>query len=129
MYMLESLLEVAVPFSLLVISIIGFFIKKTLTTIEGTQVKLGDALTSIHTDFQVSKSEFVAVKESLTRTNSIVDRQDSKMDELNTRMYTHGHGINETKNKVDGFSKLVIEDNKRITEVEKDLIALKSKQS
>ena len=127
--MLENLLQAAVPFSLLVISIIGFFIKKTLSTIEETQIKLSDRLGKVHTDFQVSKIELINIKDNFTRTATSVERQENTIMDLNKRVYNHGHDIRAAENNISGFIQLEKESSKRISEIEKDIVAIKSKAS
>tara|TARA_R110000796_G_scaffold60642_5_gene140296 strand:+ start:1780 stop:2058 length:279 start_codon:yes stop_codon:yes gene_type:complete len=77
--MLENLLQAAIPLNLLVISIIGFFIRKTLSTIEGNQLELSKNMNKIHTDFQVSKIEFMNLKENISRANTTLERQEKKV--------------------------------------------------
>lgn len=79
MFMLENLLQAAIPLNLLVISIIGFFIRKTLSTIEGNQLELSKNMNKIHTDFQVSKIEFMNLKENISRANTTLERQEKKV--------------------------------------------------
>jgi hypothetical protein len=123
----ELILQVGVPFSFLIISIFAFFIKKTLTTIEATQIELRNSYNSIHTDFQVSKSEFNAVRENLLRTTKIVERNSSSIHDLNNRAFNHGHNIKQNENNIAGFILAAKEETKRIIEIEKDLISIKTK--
>lgn len=129
--MLESILQVAVPLSLLVISVIGFFIKKTLSTIEEAQFKFNKNLTEIHMDFQISKNKFesgiMSISKDVDRAHILIDDKSKIIFSNTERINKQDHDVTENKNNLTLLFNLVKDDTKRINEIEKDLITVKSK--
>lgn len=129
--MLESILQVAVPLSLLVISVIGFFIKKTLSTIEDAQFKFNKNLTEIHMDFQISKNKFesgiMSISKDVDRAHILIDDKSKIIFSNTERINKQDHDVTENKNNLTLLFNLVKDDTKRINEIEKDLITVKSK--